>query len=133
MVTIGYDTPWRQVEAMLLEAAHRTAGVLETPKPRVFQTALSDFYPEYRLVCQAVPSEPRPRAEVLAALHANIQDVFNEHNVQIMSPHYRGDPATAKVVPKDAWFTSPAAPPASPPAVPPAVPPAADASGERAR
>ncbi len=67
VVTIGYDTPWRQVEAMLLEAAHRTAGVLETPKPRVFQTALSDFYPEYRLVCQAVPSEPRPRAEVLAA------------------------------------------------------------------
>ena len=27
-VTIGYDTPWRQVEAMLLEAARRTPGVL---------------------------------------------------------------------------------------------------------
>jgi hypothetical protein len=26
-------------------------------------------------------------------LHANIQDVFNEHGVQIMSPHYMGDPA----------------------------------------
>jgi small-conductance mechanosensitive channel len=107
-VTIGYDTPWRQVEAMLVEAARRTPGVLEKPMPRVFQTALSDFYPEYRLVCQAVPSEPRPRAEVLNTLHANIQDVFNEHGVQIMSPHYLGDPQDAKIVPRSAWFTPPA-------------------------
>lgn len=100
-VTIGYDTPWRQVEALLVEAARRTPGVLAQPAPRVFQTALSDFYPEYRLVCQAVPSEPRPRAEVLSALHENIQDVFNENGVQIMSPHYLGDPAEPKLVPPD--------------------------------
>ncbi|MEJ6004852.1 mechanosensitive ion channel domain-containing protein [Paucibacter sp. AS339] len=112
-VTIGYDTPWRQVEAMLVEAAHRTPGVLSNPAARVFQTALSDFYPEYRLVCQAVPSQPRPRAEVLSALHANIQDVFNEYGVQIMSPHYLGDPAQAKFVPKSAWFTAPAKSPDS--------------------
>jgi small-conductance mechanosensitive channel len=95
---------------MLLEAARRTAGVLADPAPRVFQTALSDFYVEYRLVCQAVPSGPLPRAEVLSALHANVQDVFNEHGVQIMSPHYLGDPAEAKIVPKAKWFTPPAAP-----------------------
>ncbi len=112
-VTIGYDTPWRQVEAMLVEAAQRTPGVLADPKPKVFQIALSDFYPEYRLVCQAIPSEPRPRAEVLTALHANIQDVFNTRGVQIMSPHYLGDPAQAKLVPVDQWFTPPAKPPAS--------------------
>ncbi len=110
-VTIGYDTPWRQVEAMLIEAARRTPGILETPPPRVFQTALSDFYPEYRLVCQAIPKEPRPRAEVLASLHGYIQDVFNEHGVQIMSPHYFGDPAEAKVVPPAKWYARPAAPP----------------------
>ncbi|MDD1013892.1 mechanosensitive ion channel family protein [Pseudomonas sp. TNT2022 ID1025] len=107
-VTIGYDTPWRQVEAMLLEAARRTEGVLETPKPQVFQTALSDFYPEYRLVAQAVPSEPRPRAELLTLLHANIQDVFNEFGVQIMSPHYLGDPLQEKVVPREHWYNAPA-------------------------
>lgn len=110
VVTIGYDTPWRQVDAMLIEAALRTPSVLSDPPPRVFQTALSDFYPEYRLVCQAVASAPRPRAEVLAGLHANIQDVFNEHGVQIMSPHYLGDPDTAKIVPKNMWFTAPAKP-----------------------
>ncbi|MDO6385976.1 mechanosensitive ion channel family protein [Uliginosibacterium sp. 31-12] len=107
-VTIGYDTPWRQVEAMLIEAATRTNGILTEPRPAVFQTALSDFYPEYTLVCQAVPSAPRPRAEVLSELHANIQDVFNEYGVQIMSPHYLGDPASDKLVPPARWYAAPA-------------------------
>jgi small-conductance mechanosensitive channel len=107
-VTIGYDTPWRQVQAMLVEAARRTPGILATPAPVVFQTALSDFYPEYRLVAQAVPTDPRPRAMVMSDLHGNIQDVFNEHGVQIMSPHYLGDPAEAKVVPPAKWYPPPA-------------------------
>lgn len=111
VVTIGYDTPWRQVHAMLIEAAQRTPGVLADPAPTVFQTSLSDFYPEYRLVCQAIPHEPRPRAEVLANLHANIQDVFNEYGVQIMSPHYVLDPAQDKVVPRERWFAKPASSP----------------------
>lgn len=108
VVTIGYDTPWRQVEGMLLEAARRTPGILETPPAQVFQTALSDFYPEYRLVAQAIPSQPRPRAVLLSMLHANIQDVFNEYGVQIMSPHYLGDPQQEKWVPRDKWYTAPA-------------------------
>lgn len=108
VVTIGYDTPWRQVEAMLLEAARRTPGILEDPPAQVFQTALSDFYPEYRLVAQAIPSQPRPRAVLLSMLHANIQDVFNEYDVQIMSPHYLGDPEQEKRVPKDQWYSAPA-------------------------
>lgn len=106
-VTIGYDTPWRQVHTMLVEAAARTPGVLTDPAPQVFQTALSDFYPEYRLVCQAIPSEPRPRAVVLSLLHAHIQDVFNEQGVQIMSPHYLGDPAQPKLVPPAPWPAAP--------------------------
>ncbi len=110
VVTIGYDTPWRQVEAMLIEAARRTDGILQTPAPQVFQTALSDFYPEYRLVAQAIPSEPRPRALLLSVLHANIQDVFNEYGVQIMSPHYLGDPQEAKWVPREQWHAAPAKP-----------------------
>ncbi len=105
-VTVGYDVPWRQVHAMLLEAAHRAEGVLDEPPPRVYQSALSDFYVAYQLVCQAVPSEPRP--QVLSALHARVQDVFNEHGVQIMSPHYQSDPATEKVVPPQRWFATPA-------------------------
>jgi hypothetical protein len=41
-------------------------------------------------------------------LHANALDVFNEAGVQIMSPHYMGDPQADKVVPQAQWFTSPA-------------------------
>lgn len=107
-VTIGYDTPWRQVEAMLLEAAERTQGIAAEPPPRVFQTALSDFYPEYRLVCNATPKQPRPRAVALSDLHANIQDTFNQYGVQIMSPHYVGDPPHEKIVAEERKFAAPA-------------------------
>jgi small-conductance mechanosensitive channel len=111
VVTIGYDAPWRQVEAMLLEAAHRTEGVVQDPPSRVHQTALSDFYVEYRLVTYAIPERPVPRALLLTALHAHIQDVFNEYGVQIMSPHYLGDPSSPKVVPRSGWHAAPARPP----------------------
>ena len=33
---------------------------------------------------------------MLADLHAHLQDVFNENGVQIMSPHYLGDPGQAR-------------------------------------
>lgn len=119
-VTIGYDTPWRQVEALLLEACRRTEGILREPEPKVFQVSLSDFYPEYRLVAQAVPSEPRSRAQLMSMLLANIQDVFNEYGVQIMSPHYITDPADAKLVAKANWYAAPAqAPQTGQPTPPP--------------
>jgi small-conductance mechanosensitive channel len=107
-VTIGYSTPWRQVHAMLLEAARRTHGILSEPAPYVIQSALSDFYVEYKLVAYAGPEAPTQRAIALNDLNANVQDVFNEYGVQIMSPHYLGDPAHPQVVPKERWFEAPA-------------------------
>jgi small-conductance mechanosensitive channel len=108
-VTIGYDVPWRQVHAMLIEAANRTPGLRRDPAPFVNQTALSDFYVEYQL--NAHLERPELRLRTLAALHANIQDVFNEHGVQIMSPHYEADPADKKWVPPERWHEPPAKPP----------------------
>ncbi len=106
--TIGYSTPWRQVHAMLLEAARRTKGILDDPPPYVIQSALSDFYVEYKLVAHAGPEAPAQRALAIGELNANIQDVFNEYGVQIMSPHYLGDPEHPLVVPKERWFEAPA-------------------------
>ena len=103
-VTIGYDTPWRNVHSMLVEAALRTEGVMAEPAPNVFQIALSDWYPQYRLVCQAIPSKPQQRALILSELLSNIQDVFHENGVQIMSPHYMMDPNDPKL-PPDAAMT----------------------------
>jgi small-conductance mechanosensitive channel len=105
-VTIGYNTPWWQVHAMLMRAAESTPGLRSAPKPLVSQTALSDFYVEYRLCAQV--DRPEIRRIKLSALHANIQDVFNEFGVQIMSPHYVYDPLEKVWVPKEQWFEAPA-------------------------
>lgn len=99
-VTIGYATPWRQVHEMLLEAARRTPGVARDPAPYVMQTALSDFYVEYRLCAHGDRGAPRRRAEAISQLHGHIQDVFAENGVQIMSPHYLGDPAQPQIPPR---------------------------------
>jgi small-conductance mechanosensitive channel len=107
-VTIGYDTPWRQVQAMLRLAAERTDDLLKEPPVRILQTALLDHAVEYTIL--ATISEPTLRPLVLDALHANIQDVFNEHGVQIMSPRYEADPVEPKVVPREQWFQAPATP-----------------------
>jgi small-conductance mechanosensitive channel len=108
VVTIGYSTPWRQVEAMLKEAAHRTADIVRDPEPIVRQTALSDFYIEYRLAAYTPVESPARRIDVLNRLHGNIQDVFNEYGVQIMSPHYMMDPRAPQVVAKQDWYAAPA-------------------------
>jgi len=109
-VTIGYDTPWRQVHAMLLEAAKRISCVRADPAPFVIQTALSDYYVEYRLVVQVGAESGAVRPRVLGDLNAAILDVFNTYGVQIMSPNYRGDPDTAKIVPPSDWHKAPARP-----------------------
>jgi hypothetical protein len=45
---------------------------------------------------------------VLNELHGHVQDLFNEHGVQIMSPNYEADPQSPKVVSREEWFKSPA-------------------------
>ena len=106
-VTIGYDTPWRQVQSLLLMAAERTPSVLSNPAPKVRQSELQDFYVKYTLlVC---PERAERRHEMMSALHANILDAFNEYGVQIMSPNYEMDPDAPKIVPRDRWHAEPAA------------------------
>ena len=105
-ITIGYDTPWRQVEALLIAAAERTPGILREPAPFVLQTALGDFYVNYEL--NAYTDRPGQMVETYADLHRNVLDSFNEFGVQITSPNYVLDPAQAKVVPREQWYAAPA-------------------------
>jgi len=106
IVTIGYDAPWRQVHAMLLAAEEKTAGLRREPGAFVRQRNLSDSYVEYEI--NAYLEDPHQRVAVLSALNANIQDAFNEHGVQIMSPHFEAQPDKPVVVPKDRWAPPPA-------------------------
>ena len=105
-VGIGYETPWRQVEAMLLLAADRTPGLLKAPPPFVRQTALGDFCVTYEI--NAYCDKPQQMALYYTELHRNILDMFNEYSVQIMTPAYEGDPEQPKIVPKDQWYVAPA-------------------------
>jgi small-conductance mechanosensitive channel len=106
-VTIGYDTPWRQVQRLLCGAAEKTGRVQTEPAPYVLQTALSDFYVEYRLRVRI--QDVLARGEILSDLHANIQDAFNAAGVQIMSPNYEADPEQPKLVDPTHWEGVPAA------------------------
>ncbi len=107
-VTIGYDAPWRRVHALLTGAARATPRVRATPEPYVLQRALSDFYVEYELFCSI--EDAQLRIPIASDLYAAIQDAFNEAGVQIMSPHYLGQPDAAVVVPKSKWWAPPARP-----------------------
>jgi small-conductance mechanosensitive channel len=105
-VGIGYETPWRQVEAMLLEAAARTTGLRAEPAPFVLQSALGDFCVTYEV--NAYCDKPDAIEALYTSLHRNILDVFNQYEVQIMTPAYERDPEQPKVVPKDRWYAAPA-------------------------
>jgi small-conductance mechanosensitive channel len=109
-VGIGYETPWRQVEAMLVQAAERTEGLLTEPSPFVLQKALGDFAVTYEI--NAYCGDAQAMDRLYARLHQSILDVFNDYGVQIMTPAYEGDPAQPKVVPKEQWYAAPAVAPA---------------------
>jgi small-conductance mechanosensitive channel len=110
-VGIGYETPWRQVEAILMEAAARTPGLRREPAPFVLQNALGDFCVTYEI--NAYCDTPQAMPELYTELHRNILDGFNEYGVQIMTPAYESDPRQPKVVPKEDWYAAPARPPQS--------------------
>jgi small-conductance mechanosensitive channel len=78
----------------------------------VFQPELSDFYVVYQLTVRLEPAADR--LAVLTVLHQNIQDAFNERGVQIMSPHFEGQPEGKVYVPKSKWKMAPDDLPAGP-------------------
>jgi len=105
-VGIGYEVPWRQVKAMLLMAAERTDGLTRKAEHFVLQKSLGDFGVIYEL--NAFCRKPDQMAKIYSDLHENIQDVFNEYGVAIMTPHYVSDTDEPKMVPKEKWYAPPA-------------------------
>lgn len=86
-VTIGYDVPWRKIHELLMQAATKTELVNSNPAPFVLQTSLDDFYVSYQL--NAYTNYANKAATIYSDIHANIQDLFNENGIEIMSPHYK--------------------------------------------
>ena len=86
---------------MLKLAASRTKGILKNPPPFVLKKALADYAVNYEIngYCKDLDKIN----SIYSDLHQNILDVFNENNVQIMTPSYVADTEIPKVVPKDQW------------------------------
>ncbi len=99
-VGIGYEEPQEKVEAMLLEAANRTQGLKKSPPPFVLWTALADYAINYQVNAYTTRGSSMPK--MLSDLHRNIVAVFNENNVQIMTPSYEADTPEPKI-PTEAW------------------------------
>jgi small-conductance mechanosensitive channel len=85
-VTIGYDVPWRKVHNLLIDSAIATKHIQSMPRPFVLQTSLDDYYVSYEL--NAYTAAPKLMAIIYSELHQNIQDHFNNADVEIMSPAY---------------------------------------------
>jgi small-conductance mechanosensitive channel len=94
---------------MLLLAARRTQGLQQEPAPFVLQLSMGDFAVNYEV--NAYCKDVQRLITIKSDLHRNIQDVFNEYGVQIMSPAYENDPQTPKIVPPEQWYAAPASKP----------------------
>ena len=87
-VTFGYEVPWQQVHQTLIQAALLTPYIEAEPRPFVLQTKLDDWYVVYQI--NAYTRNPEKMALIYSELHQNIQDLFNEAGIEIMSPHFMG-------------------------------------------
>jgi small-conductance mechanosensitive channel len=85
-VTLGYDVPWRDVEAALVAAALKTANIVAEPAPFVRQTSLDDSYVSYEI--NAFTTAPLLMFTTYSDLHANMQDECNARGIEILSPGY---------------------------------------------
>ncbi len=85
-VTIGYESPYEQIQSLLINAALECPGIESEPKPFVLQTSLDDYYITYQINAFTKLANDLP--QVYSDLHLKILDKFNEAQVEIMSPQY---------------------------------------------
>ena len=101
-VTFGYEVPWEQVHQNLIQAALATPHIEAEPRPFVLQTKLDDWYVVYQI--NAYTRNPEKMALIYSQLHQNIQDIFNEAGIEIMSPHFMGVRETDQIFMPDQYL-----------------------------
>jgi small-conductance mechanosensitive channel len=85
-ITLGYDAPWVEVHELLKKCAEKTEGLLKDPKPWVLQTALDGAWVAYEINAYTDQAGQMPR--IHSDLRANIQDVFNEAGIELMTTSF---------------------------------------------
>ena len=85
-ITLGYDAPWVEVHELLKKCAEKTDGLLNTPEPWVLQTSLDGAWVAYQINACTDQAEAMPK--IYSDLRANIQDVFNEAGIELMTTSF---------------------------------------------
>ena len=88
-VTMDYSNDWKIIHAALIEAAERTGKILKSPKPFVLQLSLDEFYVSYQI--NGYIRDANSQAAIYSELYTNIQDVFKERGLDLLSPVYEVD------------------------------------------
>ncbi|MBD5369338.1 MAG: mechanosensitive ion channel family protein [Bacteroides sp.] len=86
MLTMGYETPWREVHQLLIDSALATPGVLNSPQPFVLETELNDNYMCYQINAYIADADIMP--QITSDLLQNIQDNFRDAGIELVAPHY---------------------------------------------
>jgi small-conductance mechanosensitive channel len=99
-VSFGFEIHWQTVHELLINAALRTPGVSQEPKPFVLETSLHDFYIIYQI--NAYIKDADKLAQIYSDLHQHIQDMAGEAGIELLSPHYyAGRDGSEITIPKE--------------------------------
>ena len=101
-ITFGYEVPWQQVHQIMIQAALATPHIEAEPRPFVLQTKLDDWYVVYQI--NAYTRHPEKMALIYSQLHQNIQDMFNEAGIELLSPHFMGVRQTDQIFMPDEYL-----------------------------
>jgi small-conductance mechanosensitive channel len=85
-VTFGYDTPWRQVHQLLIDAAEATEGVMKTPHPFVLEQEFNDTNVTYQI--NVYIDDADKNIKIGSDLRQNIQTRFTEAGISMLSLLY---------------------------------------------
>ncbi|WP_455369962.1 mechanosensitive ion channel family protein [[Eubacterium] cellulosolvens] len=86
-VGLGYDVKKDIAKNLLLEAAAKTEGVLNNPKPFVWFIELGSFAITYQLMAYInQPESAQALVDIKSRLIENVIDIFDKNNVEILSP-----------------------------------------------
>jgi len=82
-VAVGWEVAHQTVEELLLAAARRTPGILDTPPPQVFGKDVAGNAIVHQLL--AYTNAPEQMKQVKSALVYTIQDLFHEKRIRALA------------------------------------------------
>lgn len=105
-IYLGYEVPWQQAYAALIDAALITDGVAKSPSPFVLQGELNEVYVTYLLNVYTddeffQEKTAKEFEQARSQLHENIRDCCAQAGIRIFAPSYEADPTNYGPVARD--------------------------------